>query len=90
MNNITAIVKWFDNSKGIGFAKPFTKGVVNNDHEDIFLHHSDIEKKKVKGNNFVVMHKGELIQCSIVNSEKGLKAIDIIPIKNQLEGGEIN
>ena len=80
----TAIVKWFNNDKGMGFAKPITEGVVDTDHEDIFLHHSNIVKKEVNGNDYTVLHTGELIECNVIKTENGLKGVDIKLVRHQL------
>lgn len=81
---ITAIVKWFDNDKGMGFAKPISESVIDTEHEDIFLHHSNIEKKSEKNNDFVVLHTGELVKCIVVKTDKGLKGVDIKLVRHQL------
>lgn len=80
---ISAVIKWFDNQKGIGFAKPILNGEVDHEHGDIFIHHLNISKKHLKGNGFIVVHAGEAIECVVEKTDKGLKGVDVKLTRHQ-------
>lgn len=61
----TAIVKWFNDSKGYGFA-------VMEDGRDVFLHYSQI-----KGSGFKTLSEGQKIEFAMYEGTKGLEAKEI-------------
>jgi CspA family cold shock protein len=77
-SNFIGVIKWFDNAKGFGFAKPFVNGVIDHDHADVFVHH-----QAVIGDEFISMHAGEVFECELVETESGFKGENIQPIRNQ-------
>ena len=86
---ITAIVKWFDNKKGFGFAKPVSEsGDIDQAHDDIFIHHSEVAKRENAKKDFVVLHEGEIITCECHKSQNGYKAVKVTPKKYQFEVAE--
>ena len=64
-----AKVKWFNNAKGYGFIELEGK-------EDIFIHYSNIEKDGYK-----TLKEGQLVEFDLVETDKGLQAQNIKPIK---------
>jgi len=66
---LQAKVKWFNNEKGFGFIEYGGK-------EDIFIHYSNIEKDGYK-----TLKEGQLVEFELVETEKGLQAKNIKPIK---------
>ena len=64
-----AKVKWFNNAKGYGFIEQEGK-------EDIFIHYSNIEKDGYK-----TLKEGQLIEFDLIDTEKGLQAQNIKPVK---------
>lgn len=62
-------VKWFDNEKGYGFIDCENK-------EDIFVHYSAI---KIDG--YKTLKEGQLVEFELIDTGKGLQAINVIPIK---------
>ena len=69
MKFLQAKVKWFNNEKGFGFIEYDGK-------EDIFIHYSNIEKDGYK-----TLKEGQLVEFELVETEKGLQAKNIKPIK---------
>jgi len=59
-------VKWFDDSKGIGFITPISK------KEEIFVHYS-----AVRSDGYQTLYEGELVEYSSSPSPQGPVAIDI-------------
>ena len=59
-------VKWFNNDKGYGF-------IEYEDLEDIFVHYSAIVKEGYK-----TLSEGALVNFKLVETEKGLQAIDVV------------
>lgn len=66
-----ARVKWFNNGKGYGF-------IEMDGEEDIFVHYCNITK-----NGYKTLKDGQLVEFDLVKSEKGNKAINIRPIKEE-------
>lgn len=62
-------IKWFNNEKGYGFIN----GKVN---EDIFVHYTSI-----KTSGYRTLSEGEEVEYQLIETEKGLQAIDVIPVK---------
>jgi len=65
------IIKWFNNEKGYGFINAAVD-------EDIFVHYTAI---KVDG--YKTLSEGQNVEFSLVKTEKGLQAIDVIPIEEK-------
>ncbi len=61
-------VKWFNNAKGYGF-------IVREDGEDIFVHYSAI-----RGEHYRTLDQGQNVEFTLVDSEKGLQAHDVVVI----------
>ena len=64
-------IKWFNNEKGYGFIN----GKVN---EDIFVHYTSI-----KTSGFRTLSEGEEVEYQLIETDKGLQAIDVIPVKQR-------
>lgn len=62
-------IKWFDNKMGYGF-------IEYTDQEDIFVHYSNILQEGYKK-----LEEGQLVSFKIIETAKGLQAIDITVIK---------
>jgi len=62
----TGRVKWFSDKKGFGF-------IENEEGKDVFVHHSDI-----LGEGFKTLSEGQTVQFEQVQSEKGLKAANVV------------
>ena len=60
-------IKWFNNEKGYGFI---------NGKEDIFVHYTSI---KIEG--YRTLSEGEEVEYKLIQTDKGLQAIDVIPVK---------
>lgn len=63
------IIKWFNNEKGYGF-------IIGKSNEDIFVHYTSI---KIDG--FRTLNEGEEVKYQLIKTDKGLQAIDVIPVK---------
>lgn len=63
----SGIVKWFSANKGYGFIE--VEG-----EKDIFVHYSDITM-----DGFKVIAEGDMVWVDIENSDKGPKAVNVIP-----------
>ena len=61
-------VKWFNEEKGYGFITPDGGG------KDVFVHHSEIE---IEG--FRTLKEGQVVSFNVVDSDKGKKAVQVIP-----------
>ncbi len=61
-------VKWFNDSKGLGFISPFEGG------EDLFAHFSAIQ-----GNGFKTLAENQKVTFDVVNGPKGKQAANIRP-----------
>lgn len=66
MSTYTGQVKWFDTEKGYGF-------ISANDGKDVFVHHSQVKEKFHNKD----LHEGESVIFDIVETEKGLSAINV-------------
>lgn len=64
-------IKWFNNEKGYGFIN----GKVN---EDIFVHYTSI-----KTSGFRTLSEGEEVEYQLIETDKGLQAVDVIPVKRR-------
>lgn len=63
------IIKWFNNEKGYGF-------INGNLNEDIFVHYTAINI-----NGYRTLSEGEEVQYNLIETVKGLQAIDVTPVK---------
>ena len=59
-------VKWFSNEKGYGF-------IEQEDGEDVFVHHSDIQ-----GDGYKTLKQGETVEYEIIKADKGPKAQNVV------------
>jgi CspA family cold shock protein len=66
----TGKVKWFDVKKGFGFI------VGPQPDRDIFVHYSSIQ-----GDGFRSLKDGQPVEFDLVESEKGLQAHNVRPVK---------
>jgi CspA family cold shock protein len=64
----TGTVKWFNESKGYGF-------ITQEDGTDIFAHYAEIS-----GEGYKSLAEGESVSFEVVESEKGLKASNIVKL----------
>jgi CspA family cold shock protein len=62
----TGTVKWFNDSKGVGFITP------ENGQKDCFVHHSAIQ-----GSGFKTLTEGERVEFDIVQGQKGPAAENV-------------
>lgn len=62
-------IKWFDNKMGYGF-------IEYTDQEDIFVHYSNILQEGYKK-----LEEGQLVSFRIIETAKGLQALNIMVIK---------
>jgi CspA family cold shock protein len=65
MEKLTGTVKWFDSKKGYGF-------ITADNGQDVFVHYTGIN-----GEGFRTLEEGERVSFSVMESEKGLKAVDV-------------
>ena len=65
------IIKWFNNEKGYGF-------INGKQNEDIFVHYTSI---RIDG--YRTLTEGEEVEFRLINTDKGLQAIDVIPVKQK-------
>lgn len=61
-------VKWFNDQKGYGFITPEGGG------KDLFVHHTAIQ-----GSGFKSLSEGQSVTFDIGQSEKGPKAVNVVP-----------
>ena len=62
---MTGRVKWFNNEKGFGF-------IEYTENEDIFVHYSAINQDGYK-----TLTEGQLVRFKLVETPKGLQALDV-------------
>ncbi len=62
-------VKWFNNEKGYGF-------IEYKENEDIFVHYSTINYDGYK-----TLVEGQYVEFTLLETSKGLQAVDVTPIK---------
>jgi len=65
MEKLTGTVKWFDSKKGYGF-------ITADNGQDVFVHYTGIS-----GTGFRTLEEGERVSFSVMESDKGLKAVDV-------------
>ena len=63
-------VKWFDDNKGFGFIN------IDDDEEDAFVHHSDIQM-----DGYATLSEGQLVSFELTHTEKGPKALQVTPLE---------
>ncbi|MEZ5525227.1 MAG: cold-shock protein [Pseudomonadales bacterium] len=63
----TGTVKWFNNAKGYGF-------IERDDGQDVFVHY-----RAIRGEGYRKLSDGQEVEYSVVESQKGLQAEDVIP-----------
>ncbi len=64
----TGKIKWFNNEKGFGFIANDSGG------EDIFVHYSVVEME-----GFKCLREGQAVEYEVEKSQRGLKALKVIP-----------
>jgi CspA family cold shock protein len=62
-------VKWFNPKKGYGF-------IAGSDGRDIFVHYGSIASQGYK-----TLTEGEAVSYDLVESEKGLRAENVVPLE---------
>ncbi|ADU97467.1 cold-shock protein [Thermovibrio ammonificans] len=65
MEKLTGTVKWFDSKKGYGF-------ITADNGQDVFVHYTGIN-----GEGFRTLEEGERVSFNVMESDKGLKAVDV-------------
>ena len=58
-------MKWFDSKKGYGF-------ITADNGQDVFVHYTGIS-----GTGFRTLEEGERVSFNVMESDKGLKAVDV-------------
>ena len=66
---IAGVCKWFNDQKGYGFLTP------NDGSKDVFVHHSSI-----LGEGFKTLAENQAVSFEVVQSEKGLKAVNVVKL----------
>ena len=69
---MNGFVKWFNNQKGFGFIE-YKHG------EDIFAHYSAINM-----DGYRTLHEGDYVNFRLIETGKGLQAIDVRVIKETI------
>jgi CspA family cold shock protein len=64
----TGTVKWFNDAKGFGFI------VAEENGEDVFVHHSNIE-----GTGFKTLAEGQSVSFEMEQGQKGWSASKVLP-----------
>ena len=62
-------VKWFSDQKGYGF-------ILREESPDVFVHHSAIQME-----GFRTLRQGEDVQYELLQSPKGLQAINVMRVE---------
>jgi len=63
-------VKWFNNRRGFGFIDPEIG-------DDLFVHFSAIQVEGYK-----TLKDGQEVEFDVVEGEKGLQAVNVVPLKD--------
>ena len=64
----TGTVKWFNDAKGFGF-------IERENGEDLFVHY-----RSIKGEGFRSLKQGARVEFTIIESEKGFQAEEVVEI----------
>ena len=72
----SGMIKWFSNAKGFGFI--VNENGNGNGNSDIFVHYSAIAIEGYK-----TLKAGQLVDYEIQEGEKGLHAINVIPLEQK-------
>ncbi len=64
----TGTVKWFNEKKGYGFI------LLNDDDDDLFVHHSEIQSE-----GRATLNEGQKVEYEIGEGEKGPRATKVRP-----------
>ena len=64
----TGTVKWFNDAKGFGF-------IERKNGEDLFVHY-----RSIKGEGFRSLKQGSRVEFTIIESEKGFQAEEVVEI----------
>ncbi len=64
---VTAVVDWFNESKGYGFLRV--------GDEKVFVHYTSIY-----GDGYKILAEGELVECEIIDGPKGPQAINVVKV----------
>ena len=75
---VTGRVKWFNSAKGFGFL------TTDDEVGDVFVHLSSLRQC-----GYQTLYEGMIITCRIVEGPKGLQAVEIINIKNNIEENDL-
>ncbi|EMC7860689.1 cold-shock protein [Acinetobacter baumannii] len=70
MSNTTGTVKWFNETKGIGF-------IQTDEGKDVFAHFSEIQTQ-----GFKVLLEGQRVQFTVTQGKKGPQASNITIVTN--------
>ena len=68
MSTTTGTVKWFNESKGLGF-------IEREDGPDVFVHFSAI-----KGDGFKTLADGQKVEFTVTDGQKGPQAENVTPV----------
>ncbi|MBW8191366.1 cold shock domain-containing protein [Neiella marina] len=82
-NRTHGIVKWFDNARGFGFIKELKGAQLVPSEDEDFVHHSEVT---CSDSQFVKLAEGELVSYIREPTDKGHKAVDVLPVRNNLSG----
>ncbi len=70
------LVKWFNSSKGYGF-------LITDDETEYFVHWKSIVTKSP--NELKVLYPNEEVEFDTIETEKGIQAINILPLNPRPE-----
>ena len=70
----TGSVKWFNNAKGYGFIER------EEDGQDVFVHY-----RAIRGEGYRKLNGGEQVEYTLITSDKGLQADDVVTIEATTE-----